>query len=36
MSLPDIVEIDLPTIIVIVVLWLIQFFQTKKSGERSR
>jgi len=32
MTLPDIVEIDLPTIIVMIVLWLIDFL--KKRGSK--
>lgn len=36
MSITDIIEIDLPTILVMVVLWLINYFQVKKldSGPR--
>lgn len=35
MSLPDILEIDLPTMILIVVLWLIDHFKQKRQGQQS-
>lgn len=31
MSFPDIVEIDLPTIIVMIVLWLVGFLKDRKT-----